>query len=62
MVQITMSDAEAAVLKTVLEQVIPELRMEIADTEQMDFREHLKQREVVLKKILAELIRAGAGS
>ena len=52
MVQITMSDSEAAVLRTVLEHVIPELRMEIADTEQMDFREYLKEREAVLKKIL----------
>jgi hypothetical protein len=58
MIQITLSDSEAATLTTVLEQVIPELRMEIADTEQMDFREHLKEREVILKKILAMLVTA----
>jgi predicted RNA binding protein with dsRBD fold (UPF0201 family) len=60
MIQVTMSDSEAAVLTTVLEQVIPDLRMEIADTEQMEFREDLKKREAILKKILEMLVKAQA--
>jgi predicted RNA binding protein with dsRBD fold (UPF0201 family) len=60
MIQVTMSDSEAAVLTTVLEQVIPALRMEIADTEQMEFREDLKKREAILKKILEMLVKAQA--
>jgi len=55
MVQITMSDTEASVLKKVLEQVIPDLRMEIAGTENKDFRDMLKDNEAVLKKILEKL-------
>ena len=55
MTQILLSDDEAAVLKLVLEQVIPDLRMEIADTENKELRDKLKEREAILKKIEKKL-------
>ncbi len=53
--QLNLTDTEALVLEGVLESYLSDLRMEIADTDQMDFREKLKQEEVVVKKILAAL-------
>ncbi|MEN6609457.1 MAG: hypothetical protein ABFC24_01320 [Methanoregulaceae archaeon] len=52
MIQLSLNENEAATLRVVLEQYIPDLRMEIADTEKMEYRELLKEREGVLKKIL----------
>ena len=40
---------------TAIKAYMSDLRMEIADTEATNFREHLKQREVFLKKLLQEL-------
>jgi hypothetical protein len=42
-------------LGEMLASYLSDLRTEIADTEAMDFREYLKQREVFLKKLLQEL-------
>jgi len=55
MPHITLTDAEAATLRDALENYISDLRMEIADTDRMDFREDLKHREAVLNKVLAAL-------
>ena len=55
MIQLTLNTDEASTLRVVLENYISDLRMEIADTEQMEFREQLKDREAVLKKIVAML-------
>jgi predicted HTH domain antitoxin len=55
MVQLTLMTEEAVMLGEILASYLSDLRMEIADMEAMDFREHLKQREVFLKKLLAEL-------
>jgi hypothetical protein len=55
MVQLTLTAEEASMLGEILASYLSDLRMEIADTEAMDFREHLKQREVFLKKLLEEL-------
>lgn len=60
MVHIDLDAAEAQVLKMVLESYLSELRMEIADTDSMDFREQLKARKMVLRKVVA-LINAGRG-
>jgi hypothetical protein len=60
MVHIDLDAAEAQILKTVLESYLSELRMEIADTDSMDFREQLKARKMVLRKVVA-LINAGRG-
>lgn len=55
MVQLTLTEEEATMLGGILASYLSDLRMEIADTEAMDFRQHLKQREVLLKKLLQEL-------
>ena len=55
MVQLVLTTEEAALLGEILTSYLSDLRMEIADTEAMDFREALKQREVFLKKFLQTL-------
>jgi len=55
MIQITLSDDEAGSLRSVLESYLSDLRMEIADTEGMDFRERLKRQEEFLNRMLAQL-------
>jgi hypothetical protein len=55
MVQLTLTAEETAMLGEMLASYLSDVRMEIADTDAMDFREHLKQREVFLKKLLQEL-------
>ena len=51
MVRLDLDPTEAEVLRMVLESYLSDLRMEIADTDLMDFREKLKARKVVLRKI-----------
>lgn len=60
MVHIDLEPTEAQVLKMVLESYLSDLRMEIADTDSMDFREQLKARKTILRKVVA-LINAGRG-
>lgn len=60
MVRIELQPTEAEVLKMVLESYLSDLRMEIADTDSMDFRDKLKTRKLILRKVVA-LINAGRG-
>jgi hypothetical protein len=64
--QITLTQEEAAALRGVLSSYLSDLRMEIADTDAMQFREDLKRQEELLKKLLrqldAELASPGASS
>jgi hypothetical protein len=60
MVRIELQPTEAEVLKEVLESCLSELRMEIAGTDSMDFREKLKARKVALRKIVTAIERAPA--
>jgi len=60
MVHIDLDPTEAEVLKLVLESYLSDLRMEIADTDSQDFRDKLKDRKMVLRKVVA-LINAGRG-
>jgi hypothetical protein len=64
--QITLTQEEAATLRGVLNSYLSDLRMEIADTDSMQFREDLKREEGMLKKLLqqldAELAAPGASS
>lgn len=55
MVALDLSDAEIAILAEILESTLSDLRMEIADTDSMDYREMLKQRKAVLTKALEAL-------
>jgi hypothetical protein len=56
MVQIELTPAEAEILKTALESYLSDLRMEIADTDSLDFREGLKRRKATLRKIADGLV------
>jgi hypothetical protein len=64
--QITLTDEEAAILREALRSYVSDLRMEVADTDSMEFRENLKHEEAVLKKLLqrldTELAESGASS
>jgi hypothetical protein len=52
---IQLSDEEAGVLRSVLEEYISELRMEVSNTDSMDFREELKRKETILKSLVDQL-------
>ncbi len=53
--QLTLTETEASTLREVLESYLSDLRMEIVDTEEIEFREQLKQEETILKKIIEAL-------
>ena len=55
MPQITLTPEEMVELRQVLDSYVSDLRMEIANTDQMDFREGLKSREELLKRLLKQL-------
>ena len=55
MVRMELNEEESEVLRLVLEDYLSELRMEIAHTDSMDFREALKEREELLKRLIAQL-------
>ena len=50
-----LADEEAELLKSVLEEYISELRMEVSNTDSMDFREDLKRKEAILKSLAGRL-------
>jgi len=54
-VQLSLTPEEASMLHDVLENYLSELRMEISNTDSMDFRERLKAKEVFLKRLLNDL-------
>ena len=53
--QINLTAEETEMLNEILTSYLSDLRMEIADTDSMDFREELKKREVLLKRLLKDL-------
>ncbi len=53
--QINLTAEEAAMLNDVLTGYLSDLRMEIADTDNLDFREGLKKTEVLLTRIIHDL-------
>jgi hypothetical protein len=55
MVRLDLIPAEAEVLRVALESYLSDLRMEIADTDSMDFRERLKEKKAVLRRIADSL-------
>jgi len=46
---------DAETLVEILEDYLGDLRMEIADTDRLSFREGLKRREAFLKRVLEQL-------
>jgi len=59
MITIDIDKKEKDILGNVIENYLSDLRMEIADTDSMDFREGLKEKKEVLNKVLTELKKAG---
>ncbi len=57
MVRIELSSEEVEMLHEVLSIYLSDLRMEIADTDNQDFRETLKKQETFLKELLQRLER-----
>jgi hypothetical protein len=55
MIQIMITEEEQALLTVLLENAISDLRTEIVDTDRLDYREMLKNRKALLKKLLQEL-------
>lgn len=55
MIQLDLTPEEARILAEILESDHSDLRMEIADTDSLDFREMLKRRKAVLAKAIAGL-------
>lgn len=58
MIQLDITVEEKEILMEVLESYLSDLRMEIADTDNKDFREELKTRKAALKKVLDVLKKA----
>lgn len=50
--QVDLTGEEREILQTVLESYLSDLRMEISNTDSKDFREMLKQRKEVVRKVL----------
>ncbi len=55
MIHLELTEEEQHLLADVLDTNIGELRLEIANTDNAEYREMLKQRERVLRRLLAEL-------
>jgi hypothetical protein len=62
MVRLELSKDECGTLRGILEREESDLHRELADTDNWKFKESLKARETMLKKILADLIRAQEGA
>lgn len=60
MIELDFNDEERRTLLEVLENVLSDLRMEIADTDSMDFRGMLKARKEVIEKAIGVLRDTGA--
>ena len=58
MTQLDLTKEEKDILTEILENDLSDLRMEIADTDSLDFREMLKKQKEVLKKALETLRQA----
>jgi hypothetical protein len=50
-----LSSEEAYVLRETLETYLSDLRMEIADTDRMDFRDQLKHRRALIERVVDAL-------
>ncbi len=55
MSDVNLNEEELIVLRDVLESYLSDLRMEIADTDNYDFRQELKHKEDRLKAILEKI-------
>lgn len=58
MISLDLTQEEKDILIGILENDFSDIRMEIADTDNMDFRERLKGQKAVLQKVLETLRQA----
>lgn len=61
MIQLDLTSDEQETIAAVLENYLSDLRMEIANTDSMDFRDMLKERKRVVQKVLDEVQSGSAG-
>ncbi len=61
MIELDLDDNERQILVTVVDSYLSDLRMEIADTDRLEFREMLKERKAVLVRVLEILRRPDSG-
>ncbi|MFO7261216.1 MAG: hypothetical protein DIU52_008660 [bacterium] len=59
MVRLELDRQQAEMLREMLESYLGDLRMEISQTDQMDFREDLKTKEALLKDVIERLGQRG---
>ncbi len=55
MVHLTLTEDERDLLEATLQECVADLRMEIRDTDRRDYRELLKEREAMYKRLLIAL-------
>jgi hypothetical protein len=58
MVTLDLNEDEKQVLIDLLDDCLTDLRMEICDTDNIVYKQNLKNRKAVIRKIIAELQRA----
>lgn len=59
MITLDLDEAERDIFAHILETDLSDLRMEIADSDRLEYREALKRKKAVLHKVLA-VVRLGA--
>jgi hypothetical protein len=57
--QLTLTEQEAEILRDLLHDYLPELKMEVARTDHRELRHRLAQREDLAERLLADLDRHG---
>ncbi len=62
MTRLELTPEESDLLRQALETYLSDLRMEIADTDQMEFREALKRQEVALRGVAERIAAAPRGA
>lgn len=60
MVNLELTDEEAAILKRTLELAVSDVRMEICDTDSPDFKDGLKAEKSALERVLAQIAETGS--
>jgi hypothetical protein len=55
MVRLEFDPRESSMMNEILQSYLSELRLEIADTEKMSFREDLKKKEVFIKNVMERI-------
>lgn len=55
MVKLDLSTDDARLLAEILASVMSDMRMEITDTEKMEWRDELKRRKMLLERLIKEL-------